>query len=236
MGAEKEDKIAAKKEDRHSAQGNESSAGSRRNGNGSGEAAGASTASEIGEEMRQKIASLRSRVRESFGVVTMAMMMLPRYRHQSLADLQHLVLEPLLQDRIAIAHPRAGEDKKEGELADVAGIAIWASVSEEVDRKIRDQIRAGVFPVRLKPEEWRSGEINWLLDVIAPDQRTITAVIANFRQVLGKGSELRLHPVVGHLLDGEMLKKMGARRMGDDAKADAESGGQQGETPVDPSA
>jgi cytolysin-activating lysine-acyltransferase len=54
-----------------------------------------------------KIASLRSHVRESFGKVVMAMMMLPRYRQQTLADLQHLVLEPLIRGRIAIAQ-RAG--------------------------------------------------------------------------------------------------------------------------------
>ena len=52
---------------------------------------------------RTRIASLRSHVRESFGKVVMAMMMLPRYRQQTLADLQHLVLEPLIRDRIAIA-------------------------------------------------------------------------------------------------------------------------------------
>lgn len=192
----------------------------KRNGNGAGEAAGDSTAPEISQEMREKIAALRSRVRESFGIATMAMMMLPRYRHQSLADLQHLVLEPLMQDRVAIAQPRSGEG--EDGLTDVAGIAIWASVSEEVDEKIREQIRAGTFPVRLKPDEWNCGEINWLLDVIAPDRRTTTAVIANFRQLL-KGGELRLHPIVSHLVDRETLEKMGARRMGEEEKDGAGS-------------
>jgi cytolysin-activating lysine-acyltransferase len=33
------------------------------------------------------------------------------------------------------------------------GIAIWANVSAEVDDKIREQIKEGVFPIRLKPEE-----------------------------------------------------------------------------------
>ena len=50
----------------------------------------------------------------------------------------------------------------------LSGIAIWASVSEEVDAKIREQIRAGTFPVRLQSGDWNSGNINWLLDVIAP--------------------------------------------------------------------
>jgi cytolysin-activating lysine-acyltransferase len=66
----------------------------------------------------------------------------------------------------------------------LAGIAIWASVSEEVDAKIREQIKAGVFPVRLKPEDWTSGKINWLLDVIAPSTKLATSVLANFKQVI----------------------------------------------------
>jgi hemolysin-activating ACP:hemolysin acyltransferase len=164
---------------------------------------------QLDPEIAAKIASLRSHVRESFGKVVMAMMMLPRYRNQTVADLQHLVLEPLMRDRVAIAYP-GGE--KAGPLADMAGFAIWASVSEEADARIREQIQAGTFPVRLKTEDWNSGEINWLLDVVAPDQRTTTHVIANFRQVVKEGS-LRLHPIVTRLVDPETLQKMGAEKI-----------------------
>lgn len=158
----------------------------------------------------EKIAQVRSHVRESFGKVVMAMMMLPRYRNQTLADLQHLVLEPLIRDRIAIAYPGKTETPT---VADVAGLAIWASVSEEVDARIREQISAGTFPVRLKAEDWTSGEINWLLDVIAPDQRATTSVIANFKQVVKDGG-LRLHPVITRLVDADTLQKMGAEKIG----------------------
>jgi len=176
-------------------------------GNGGAEAAGEQ---QPDPEVAKKIAALRSHVRESFGKIVMAMMMLPRYRHQTLGDLQHLVLEPLIRDRIAIAYPG---DKERGPLTEIAGLAIWASVSEEVDADIRQQIKAGVFPVRLKPEAWNSGSINWLIDVIAPNRRMTTAVIANFKQVVKQG-DLRLHPLVTRLVDAETLKKMGAEKMG----------------------
>lgn len=171
-------------------------------------AVGDSPAPQLDPEILKKVAQLRLQVRESFGKVVMAMMMLPRYRHQSVADLQHLVLEPLIRDRIAVAHSAQSDP----ELSDIAGVAIWASVSEEVDGQIRDQIRAGVFPVRLKAEDWTSGSINWLLDVIAPDARSTASVIANFSQVVKEGS-LRLHPIVTRLVDAETLKKMGAEKM-----------------------
>ncbi len=156
-----------------------------------------------------KIAALRSHVRESFGKAVMAMMMLPRYRNQTLGDLQHLVLEPLIRDRIAIAYPGKVEDSA---MADISGMAIWASVSGAVDERIREQISAGVFPVRLKAEDWTSGDINWLLDVIAPDQKTTASVIANFKQVVKEGG-LRLHPVITKLVDADTLAKMGAEKI-----------------------
>lgn len=163
-----------------------------------------------------KITEVRAHVREAFGKTVMSMMMLPRYRNQTLGDLQHLVLEPLIRDRIAIAYP-GGKD--EGPAADMAGLAIWASVSDEADGRIRDQIRAGTYPVRLKPEDWNSGEINWLLDVIAPDQRAAANVIANFKQVVKQGS-LRLHPMITRLVDEETLKKMGAEKLSQAAATD----------------
>jgi hemolysin-activating ACP:hemolysin acyltransferase len=165
----------------------------------------------------EKIAAVRSHVRESFGKVVMAMMMLPRYRHQSLADLQHLVLEPLIRDRVAIAYPGNAGDEK---LADITGVAIWANVSEEVDAAIREQIKAGTFPLKLKAEDWTSGDINWLIDVIAPNQRATTSVIANFKQVVKDGS-LRLHPIITRLVDPDTLTKMGAEPMAAAAMPDA---------------
>ena len=188
------------------------SEGNGMNGSGEGAAAATGEASvqQLTPELMEKIAAVRSQVRESFGKVVMAMMMLPRYRHQTLGDLQHLVLDPLIRDRIAIAYPG---DKESPAGSDIVGLAIWASVSEEVDSAIRDQIRAGTFPLRLKTEDWTSGSINWLIDVIAPDQKTTARVIANFKQVVKEGS-LRLHPLITRLVDEETLKKMGAEKMG----------------------
>ena len=169
-----------------------------------------STEGAVDPEMLKKIAALRTQVRESFGKVVMAMMGLPRYRHQTLNDLQHLVLDPLIRDRIAIAFP---SDKEAGPLTDIAGLAIWASVSEEVDAKLRDQIKGGAWPVRLKADEWNSGDINWLIDVIAPDQKTCVSVLGNFKQVV-KDGDLRLHPIIARLVDKETLEKMGAQQKG----------------------
>lgn len=168
---------------------------------------------QIDPEVAQKIGQLRSSLRENFGKAVMALMMVPRYRSQMLADLQHIVLDPMLKDRLAFAYP----SKADQDLApDMSGFAIWANVSKEVDARIREQIATGTFPVRLKNEDWNSGDINWLLDVIAPDTKTVATVIANFKQVI-KDGELHLHPLISRLVDGETLEKMGARKSTADA-------------------
>lgn len=172
-------------------------------------------ASEVNPEVLSKLLKLRSHLRENFGKIVMGLMTLPRYRHQTIGDLQHLVLEPLIRDRVAMAYPK---DQSDTVPNDVVGVAIWASVSEEVDQNIQDQIRAGVFPIRLKPDDWQSGEINWLLDVFAPNQKLTADVIANFRQVIKEG-QLRLHPVVNRLVDKETLEALGAYRMSQEADA-----------------
>ncbi len=161
----------------------------------------------IPPQILKQISSLRAQVRESFGKIVMTMMGMPRYRHQSLADLQALVLEPLIRDPIAMARP---SDDSTAASLDLFGLAIWASVSPEVDAKIREQIKAGVWPIRLKSEDWTSGEINWLLDVIAPDRKACGRVIANFGQVV-KGGELRMHPIVAGLVDAETREKLMAQ-------------------------
>jgi hypothetical protein len=74
-------------------------------------------------------------------------------------------------------------------------------------QKIHEQIKTGTFPIRLKPEDWTSGPVNWLLDVIAPDAKATGQVIANFRQVVKEG-DLRVHPLVAGLVDAEMRGKM----------------------------
>jgi hemolysin-activating ACP:hemolysin acyltransferase len=161
---------------------------------------------DVDPAVMERVGKLRSHLRETFGQVVMAMMGLPRYRHQSVMDLGHIVLEPLIRDRIAVAH-----SSKESTANDVAGIALWASVSEEVDARIVEQIKAGVFPIRLKSEDWNSGKINWLLDVLATDRETTGMVLGNFKQVVKEG-ELKVHPIISRLVDKSMLDKMTQHR------------------------
>lgn len=163
---------------------------------------------EISPEMRAKLVELRSRMQTTVGQAVLLMMNLPRYRNQTLGDLAHLVVEPLMWDRLAIStsRPKESEDGAQGEGA-ATGIAIWASVSDEVQAKIRDQIKGGAFPTRLAAEDWTSGEKLWLLDIMAPNRKLATAVLANFKQIAGD-RPVAIHPIVARSVDPEVLGKM----------------------------
>ena len=155
-------------------------------------------------QVLEKINAMRTRFAASFSQVVISLMSSPRYRHQSIADLEHLVTEPLMRNRIAIATAKAAKGLDQGQMV---GLAYWAKVSEEVENRIKEQIANSVFPIRLKPEDWESGDRLWLLDVVAPNRQAATAVLANFRQI-AKDGQVALHPVASSVVDSEILKKL----------------------------
>lgn len=159
-------------------------------------------------ELMAQIGELRSKIQISIGQTLLAMMDLPRYKHISLADFSHLVINPLLRNRVAIAHKSITENgQAKVDEESIAGIAIYATVSPAVDAKIAEQTKAGVFPIRLNPEDWTSGDLPWLLDVIAADRQQATSVLANFRQVVGE-KPIKIHPMVARLIDPAVLEKL----------------------------
>lgn len=162
-------------------------------------------------EAIERLARIRDRLQQSVGQIVLSLMRLPRYRHQTLADIEHLVLDPLLADRIAIAHnaPKEGADPAMSDVANLAGIAIWASVSDEVDARIREQAASGIFPVRLSARDWSSGDRLWLLDIVAGDRANTTRLLANFRQIAGE-RPVRIHPIVARSVDPDVLERLRA--------------------------
>jgi hemolysin-activating ACP:hemolysin acyltransferase len=170
------------------------------------EAAPETAATQPDPALAQKLSDFRQHLQTAFAKVVMTMMTTPRYKHCSIAELEPLVLDPLLRNRIAIAQakPKPGAASSPDDA--LAGIAIWAKVSPDVDAKIREQIAAQVFPIRLKAADWASGEITWLLDVIAPNAKLATAVLANFRQTV-KDGQMFAHPIVREIVKPGVVKE-----------------------------
>jgi cytolysin-activating lysine-acyltransferase len=156
-------------------------------------------------KVRAQINQLREKIHTTVGQAVLTMAALPRYRHQSFNDLQSLVVEPLLRDRVVVASQK--KDDVADPLEAIAGIAIWATVSDEVDARIREQVKARVFPVKLKPEDWNSGDKAWLLDVMAPTPKLASLVLTSFSRLVKTG-ELNVHPVAARQVDPDLLRKL----------------------------
>lgn len=112
-----------------------------------------------------------------------------KWRHLSLMDIEWLLLPVIAANQFMTVRGRV--KNKDGEDIGVTiplGIALWARVSEEVDKKLRAQ-KESEAPLRMAPSDWTSGDISWLLLTVGPE-----AVQAS------------LHKKVHTLLGGEMME------------------------------
>lgn len=94
----------------------------------------------------------------SIGDIVVVLSRSPAHKHYSLADIEWMVLPPVAAGQFYVAEMA---DKQRGFHAPVA-VVTWALVSEEVDRRLQGDVG---HRVRLRPDEWRSGEIGWIVDL-----------------------------------------------------------------------
>jgi hemolysin-activating ACP:hemolysin acyltransferase len=135
------------------------------------------------EEARRRAAAA---VRHSlaFAQIVSILMHSPRYRHYTLGDLEWLVLPPLLTGQCSVAEAKS---KENGASVPVA-VALWASVSADVDRRLSENLNT---PIRLRPDEWRSGDILWLIDAVG-DRRVVPGLLKQLADNTLKGREIKV--------------------------------------------
>lgn len=76
----------------------------------------------------------------------------PAHRHMFIADMEWVLIPPVSLGQFRLW--RHGNQP--------IGFVTWAFVSDEVDERLRNG------GVKLKPQDWKSGEKVWLVDVIMP--------------------------------------------------------------------
>jgi len=89
---------------------------------------------------------------EVVGTVAWLMMHDEKRRYAFLSDLEWMVIPPVINRQFRLFR----QDGKP------FGYAAWAKVSGEVDKELREG------RIKLQPGDWTSGEINWLIDFVAP--------------------------------------------------------------------
>jgi hemolysin-activating ACP:hemolysin acyltransferase len=121
----------------------------------------------------------------AFTQVVGVLMRSPHYRRYALSDLEWLVIPPLLAGQFRIGEAKA--DKNQRAVMPVAAV-LWASVSSEVDKKLME---SGEASLQLKPEEWKSGDILWIMHA-AGETRFVRQVVDELMKTTLKGRQVKL--------------------------------------------
>jgi cytolysin-activating lysine-acyltransferase len=135
------------------------------------------------DELQQRAADSKKRL-ALFGEIVSVLMRSQQFRGMSLADLETLVVPALISNQFFVVETQS---KENGVVAPV-GAAMWATVSTEIDQRLSTNLDQ---PIKLSPNEWRSGDIPWLV-AAAGDARVLNPVLQKIRDTAFKGSPLKL--------------------------------------------
>jgi cytolysin-activating lysine-acyltransferase len=134
---------------------------------------------------------------QAFSQVIAVLMRDPSFRQLRLADLEWLVIPPLMCGQYKLAQapvqqlmgqtPEAGKPQEGGVLVPVA-VGLWARVSTQVDKRLAETLDKNV---RLRPSEWTSGEHLWLM-AAAGDPRAVPQFVEQLAKTEFKGRELKM--------------------------------------------
>jgi cytolysin-activating lysine-acyltransferase len=148
------------------------------------------------------------RFAQSFANIVAVLMRDANFRKMRLADLEWLVLPPVMAGQYRLAQapaPALAKGKAPG--ADDGGVlvpvavALWARVSDTIDKRLCESLDK---PVRLGPGDWASGDNVWLM-AVAGDKRAVPPLLKQLTETEFKGQRVKMR-VKGP--DGKVMIKM----------------------------
>jgi cytolysin-activating lysine-acyltransferase len=142
------------------------------------------TSEELNERQRSMSDGLAS--------IVAIMMRDRRFRDVRLADLDWLVMPPILVGQWKIARgtmtPSKGANTEDGGRIFPVAAALWACVSPEVDARLSADLDK---PLILKPGEWQSGDIIWLIAV--PGQPAyVKQLLKHLQETTFQGKQVKI--------------------------------------------
>lgn len=140
---------------------------------------------------------------QSFSDILTILMRTEPFRDMPLKDLEWLVVPPVASGQYALAHATRDTDQNSANGPESGrsmppmpvGVVMWAKVSAEVDKKLRDDRKTPVVP--LSKQDWTSGVTPWII-VAAGMPQVLKSVIAQTAERAFKGQ-----PVYIRVADGE---------------------------------
>jgi hemolysin-activating ACP:hemolysin acyltransferase len=133
---------------------------------------------------RQRLAVSAIRQSVAFSQIVSVLMRSPRYRHYTLGDLEWLVVPALATGQWRVV----GAQSKQNGVSIPVAVALWARVSPEVDKKLSENLHV---PIRLRPDEWQSGDILWLVDAVG-EPRVVPQLLKQLLETSFKGREAKV--------------------------------------------
>ena len=103
-------------------------------------------------------------IAQMLGEVTWLMTQSASHKTFFLSDLEWLAMAPIMmkQFRVFYATDKNAESQGQKGASRPIGVVLWALASEEVE----ERLKAG--NAKLRPQDWRSGDRLWVVDIIAP--------------------------------------------------------------------
>jgi cytolysin-activating lysine-acyltransferase len=146
------------------------------------------------------LAAMQSKLMAAnFGNIVTVLMQSPIHKSLPLSDLYHQVIPAIHNKQFNIAE---AQNKATGATVPAA-VALWARVSEEIDTRIVENIDK---PIRLTAEEWNSGDIVWMMDLLG-DSRFIAPMIKMLNKDIFKGAPVKYRTVDAEGVASIMLLK-----------------------------
>lgn len=141
---------------------------------------------------------------QSFAQVVAVLMRDRNFRQMRLADLEWLVLPPLMAGQFRLAQMPAppqqggagsapgrlqgGTKGKDGGVLVPVAAALWARVSATIDKQLSESLDK---VVRLNPADWASGDNIWLM-AVGGDQRVLPKFIDQLAKTEFKGQRVKM--------------------------------------------
>ena len=144
----------------------------------------------------------QARFAQSFAQIVAVLMRDPNFRNMRLADLQWLVLPPVMAGQFRLAQVPMPQDTKgqeagkapqgakaqEGGILVPMAVALWARVSPDIDKGLSMSLDK---EVRLRPNQWASGNIVWLT-AVAGDPRAKPRFLKQLAETEFKGQHVKM--------------------------------------------
>jgi cytolysin-activating lysine-acyltransferase len=153
--------------------------------------AGAAPAAKAGGPAMSPRNARQARMAQSFSQVVAVLMRDQNFRNMRLADLEWLVIPPVMSGQFRVAHaaPRTADKPPQQPAGFVpVAVALWARVSPQIDKALSEGLDK---PVWLRPNQWASGDILWLM-AIAGDRRALPQFLKRLQEEEFKGQPVKM--------------------------------------------